>query len=76
MNSDNYILRASCATQTDCDIIGVAETHLLNDSNLYLENYTFYGLNRANIHVNARKGSGVFGVFVKNTLLQILMSLY
>ena len=34
-----------------------------------LTNYTFYGLNRSNIHVNARTGSGGVGAFVTNSLL-------
>lgn len=70
MNSDNYNLRAACAISSDCDIIGLAETHLLNDDVLSLDNYRFYGLNRTHIHVNARKGSGGVGFLIKENILQ------
>ena len=31
-DTDNFILRASCVFSQDFDILGVAETHLIQDS--------------------------------------------
>jgi hypothetical protein len=67
--SDNFILRSKCIFFLNTDIIGVAETQLMGQDVLNLENYTLYGNNRKQIHRNARKGSGGVGFFVKNSLL-------
>lgn len=64
-DSDNLVLRSSCIFNTDCDIIGVAETHLLNDNDTIL---TWFGFNRDNIHKNSRTGSRGVGLSVKNII--------
>ena len=50
------------------DIIGIAETHLVDDEKIQLPGYTWYGQNRKK-HIKAKKGSGGVGFFVKNALL-------
>ena len=51
------------------DILGVAETHLIQDSTLDLDGYRWFGFNRQNIHCRARLGSGGVGFLVKNEML-------
>lgn len=51
------------------DIIGVAETHLLNNVELEFEHFKWFGHNRQNIHINARTGSGGVGFMVRNSVL-------
>ena len=51
------------------DIVGIAETHLINKQELELRNYVWYGHNRRNIHFRAKVGSGGVGFLIKKTLL-------
>ena len=51
------------------DIVGKAETHLINKQELKLRNYVWYGHNRRNIHFRAKVGSGGVGFSIKKTLL-------
>ena len=37
---------------------------------VYVEGYTVYSHNRKNLHRNAKRGSGVVGVFVKTELCE------
>ena len=59
--SDNFILRNSCISHLNLDIIGIAESHLMKDETLSVEGYQWFGQNRDRLHVNARKGSGGVG---------------
>ena len=59
-NSDNYILRSSCLTVADLQIIGLAETHLVGNDNIDFDGYHWFGNNRK-LHVNAKVGSGGVG---------------
>lgn len=68
-NSDNYYLRSLCVNELGLDILGIAETHLVNDNMIELEGYRWFGNNRKVIHVRARTGSGGVGFLVKNELL-------
>ena len=52
----------------DSDVICINETHLKATQVIELEGYHFYGYNRTSIHINAPKGSGGVGIFVRNTL--------
>ena len=47
------------------------ETHLKSTQVIELEGYQFYGHNSMSIYVNAPKGSGGVGIFVRNTLFEI-----
>ena len=52
------------------DILALAETHLYKDDVLNINGYTWFGLNRKIIHINARKGSGGVGFLIRNDLLE------
>ena len=52
----------------DSDLICINETYLKSTQVVELEGYKFYGYNRSSVHVNAPKGSGGVGVFVRNAL--------
>ncbi|MES9880570.1 MAG: endonuclease/exonuclease/phosphatase family protein, partial [Sedimenticola sp.] len=67
--SDNARVRSACVQFLDCDIIGIAESHLRADSELTLDGYKWYGNNRKSVHLRARTGSGGVGFFVSNTCL-------
>jgi hypothetical protein len=47
----------------------VCETFLKNQDALLLQGYKWFGNNRCHIHVNARRGSGGVGMFVKQSFL-------
>ena len=67
--SDNFILRNSCISHLNLDIIGIAESHLMKNETLSVEGYQWFGQNRDSLHVNARKGSGGVGFLIRNGLL-------
>jgi len=46
-------------------IVGIAETHLVNDSVINMDNYQWFGNNRKHIHIRAKTGSGGVGILVK-----------
>ena len=52
----------------DCDLVSTNETHLLNKDDIHLPGYRWIGLNRTKLHVNAAKGSGGVGIFLKERL--------
>ena len=58
-----------CLSYNELDILCVAETKLLGQADLKVDNYTWFGHNRSQLHVNARTGSGGVGILVKNELL-------
>lgn len=58
-----------CVKHLDIDIIGIAETHLIDDKQLDIHGYKWYGNNRKQLHVRARTGSGGVGFLVKTFLL-------
>ena len=68
VNSDKYKFLTSCIKHYDLQILGIAETHLKNDSDISVEGYTWYGFNRKNIHVRAKSGSGGVGLLIRNDL--------
>ena len=57
-DTDTYILREEMINYLDVVRIGIAETHLLRDQLLEIDGYTWFGSNRKNIHIRAKKGSG------------------
>jgi len=50
-------------------IVGIAETHLVNDSVINVDNYEWFGNNRKHIHIRAKTGSGGVGILVKKDVL-------
>ncbi|MES9880125.1 MAG: reverse transcriptase family protein [Sedimenticola sp.] len=66
--TENYITRASCVREVDCDLIGIAETYLKGSTVLKMDGYTWYGVNRTRLHKNAKSGSGGVGFFIKNEM--------
>ena len=52
----------------DCDLVSTNETHLLNKDDIHLPGYRWIGLNRSNLDVNAAKGPGGVGIFLKERL--------
>lgn len=67
-DSDNSILRTSCVLDSNCDILGVAETHLLNNDILNIDGFRWFGLNRKHVHKNAKTGSGGVGFLIKDDI--------
>ena len=53
----------------DLHIVGIAETHLVNDSVINVDNYEWFGNNRKHIHIHAKAGSGGVGILVKKDVL-------
>ena len=62
-------MREKCVLFQDLDLIGIAETHLLNESTLDLPGFVWYGHNRTNIHVKAKRDSDGVGFFIKHNIL-------
>ena len=68
--SDNFLTRDTIVNHLDLDIIGIAETHLIDNNVINCKNYKWFGHNRTNIHVNAWAGSGGVGFLIKYNLLE------
>ena len=64
------MIRKECLEALDLDVIGIAETHLLQNNYIDVEGYKWYGNNRKQIHRRAPKGSGGVGILVKNVLFE------
>ncbi|CAC5413581.1 unnamed protein product [Mytilus coruscus] len=60
---------ASRIHKSNLHILGLAETHLVDQSVVDIEGYTWFGHNRKHIHVRARTGSRGVGVLVRNDVL-------
>ena len=54
------------------DLLDVAETHLRGHESLHIDGYTWIGHNRESLHVNARRGSGGVGLFVRISVYDFL----
>ncbi|WAR15860.1 LOW QUALITY PROTEIN: hypothetical protein MAR_030454, partial [Mya arenaria] len=55
----------------DADITCICETHLNNQNIIEINDYNWYGFNRAEIHIYTPKASGGVGVLVKSKLCDI-----
>lgn len=62
----NNQLRSKLIEHIESNIICFNETHLKNDQTISIEGYHFHSYNRQHIHINAPKGSGGVGIFVRN----------
>ena len=56
--------------QLNLDILGIAETHLVDGKGIKLNGYTWVGNNRKLIHKRAKTGSGGVGFLIKDNILQ------
>ena len=56
-----YVIR-----HLDCDIFGLCETFLVNNTVINIDGYTWFGNNRTAINNRATRGSGGVGILVKN----------
>ena len=68
-DTDSFMLRKELLNHLDLDIIGIADTHLLNTQVIEIDGYSWFGNNRSNIHIRAKKGSGGVGFLVKNDIM-------
>ena len=48
------------------DIISISESHLIDQNSIHIDGYNWYGYNRQELHVRARKGSGGVGFLIKS----------
>ena len=62
--------KMQCMRKLNLDIIALAETHLIGDSKVILDDFKWFGQNRRNLHRNAKCGSGGVGILVRNDLLK------
>ena len=67
----NSRLRKAILKTQNADIISVNETHLKPDEVITLEGYIWYGFNRQIVHIQAPKGSGGVGIFVKQVIFSL-----
>ena len=68
-------LKTECIRSLNLDIVGLAETHLVNKKEINFEGYTWFGQNRTGLHnCKARRGSGGIGLLIKNSLLTLSIS--
>ncbi|CAC5388251.1 unnamed protein product [Mytilus coruscus] len=67
-----HIRGRECINELDLHIIGIAETHLINDNDICMNNYIWLGNNRKQIHVRAKIGSGGVGILIKKEILKVL----
>ena len=63
---DKSVIQIASILMYDLDIIGIAETHLRDDTFPQLDGYTAFTHNRPQQHRRARCGSG--GVFTRKKL--------
>lgn len=68
-DSEKYYLLSTCIKHLNLDILCVAETHLTGNNVIDIEGFSWFGQNRENIHIRAKKGSGGVGIMVKKELL-------
>ncbi|CAG2257828.1 unnamed protein product [Mytilus edulis] len=57
---------AECVRYYNLHILGLAETHLTGNTGINIDGYTWFGLNRKEIHIRAKTGSGGVGILIRN----------
>ena len=68
-DSEKYYLLSTCTKHLNLDILCVAETHLTGNNVIDIDVFSWFGQNRENIHIRAKKGSGGVGILVRKELL-------
>lgn len=66
----NYDFKCNLLVGFNFDVFCISETHLTSNCDLQVDGYTWFGRNRKNKHVKARKGSGGVGAFIKTDILK------
>ena len=64
----NELIRTQILDKINANIICINETFLTGQNTISIDGYTWYEHNRPTKHVNARRGSGGVGLFVRNEL--------
>ena len=72
VNSDKNKLISDCIRYLDLHIIGITESHLINNKIIDIENYKWFGNNRNQINTRAKTGSGGVGLLVKNDVANVM----
>ncbi|CAG2237220.1 unnamed protein product [Mytilus edulis] len=57
---------SECVRYYNLHILGLAETHLTGNTGINIDGYTWFGLNRKEIHIRAKTGSGGVGILIRN----------
>ena len=70
-NNDSVSFRENIVTQLNYDIFAISESHLRPNESITLNGYTWYGHNRTQLSINAIRGSGGVGFFIKDSVLSL-----
>ncbi|CAG2245923.1 unnamed protein product [Mytilus edulis] len=65
-NTFIWIRTAECVRYYNLHILGLVETHLTGNTGINIDGYTWFGLNRKEIHIRAKTGSGGVGILIRN----------
>ncbi|VDH96507.1 Hypothetical predicted protein [Mytilus galloprovincialis] len=66
VDSEKYNFLAECVRYYNLHILGLVETHLTGNTGINIDGYTWFGLNRKEIHIRAKTGSGGVGILIRN----------
>lgn len=70
----NSKLRSNIIISVNPDIICLNETHLIDNNEIILEGYQWYGNNRSLRNVKAKRGSGGVGILIKDDLFNTFIA--
>ncbi|CAG2196716.1 unnamed protein product [Mytilus edulis] len=62
----SWHVKPECVRYYNLHILGLAETHLTGNTGINIDGYTWFGLNRKEIHIRAKTGSGGVGILIRN----------
>ena len=68
--TDNHFGRETCIQKCDLDIIGIAETRLKSDTNLFVQGFKWVDQDRKALDIKAKKGCGGVGFHIKEDLFR------
>ena len=66
---NNHELRCAIINGINMDIISLNETHFIEETNIQIEGYNWYGHNRQELHKRAQRGSGGVGFLIKSWII-------
>ena len=70
-HNESVLFRENVVTQLNYDIFAISESHLRPNDSITLNGYTWYGHNRTQLSINAVRGSGGVGFFIKDSVLSL-----
>ena len=70
-NNESVSFHENIVIQLNYDIFAISESHLRPNESITLNGYTWYGHNRAQLSINAVRGSGGVRVFIKDSVLSL-----